>query len=239
MLQSTVNGVNGSKGASPLVAVSFAASITGYITHPKGETLGSLRDRYQLEWLRCQADALLFGAGTVRIDRRKIQIRQHPALADITAKFPAIFVVCTKNNFDFTTSFWDSECEKNILLLGNDSEQKIPNDKNITLVQLGNNSSINDVISYIYGLGFNRILCEGGGKLFSSLVGENLVDELFLTLTPWIIDKGEQMNVSSIISGPSLVKEVSLISTTVQDKEVFLRYRFQNGRAWPKFEEIL
>jgi len=57
----------------PLVAVSLAGSFTGRIWHSAQPILGGGRDRRRLEWLRAQADLILYGAGTARADQRLIR----------------------------------------------------------------------------------------------------------------------------------------------------------------------
>jgi riboflavin biosynthesis pyrimidine reductase len=67
------------------------------------------------------------------------------------------------------------------------------------------------------------LLCEGGPTLFSGLLAEGLVDELFLTLSPRLTGGSEL----SITSGPALSPpvELELAWTVEREGTLFLRYR--------------
>jgi 5-amino-6-(5-phosphoribosylamino)uracil reductase len=218
---------------TPLMALCLAASINGKIYHPDGLPLGTERDRFQLEWLRAQADALFFGANIVRIERRQLEFR-YAQLGKLTAtgQVPPLIIVCRNLNFDFTNRFWDTPTRKIILYLGSDEPQNPL--QNIELHSFSPGTSLSELVKYLKTLGFQRILCEGGGKLVSALVREQLVDEMFLTLTPWLIDSTK---VASITEGDAPPARLNLISTESFGNEVLLRYRFPGGKPWSCFEK--
>lgn len=71
--------------------------------------------------------------------------------------------------------------------------------------------------------GCRRILCEGGPTLFGSLLAENLVDELFVTVSPLLAGNG-----LSLVEGVELLPERRIAGTLAgvrrNGSHLFLRY---------------
>jgi riboflavin biosynthesis pyrimidine reductase len=67
------------------------------------------------------------------------------------------------------------------------------------------------------------LLCEGGPTVFGALLHEDLVDELFLTVSPSLAGGGMD---PTITRGPELpeVAELELIWVLEHDGALFLRY---------------
>ncbi|WP_214317312.1 RibD family protein [Nonomuraea sediminis] len=206
----------------PRVAVCLAGSLDGRIWHPDQQVLGSRRDRLVLERLRSQADLLLYGAGTARADRREIRFT-YPGLR---AEVPPIAVVATRADFDWENPFWSTKSRK-ILVLPKKAE--VP--PGIEVLEVDDTQ---DLAGVIERLGFRRVLCEGGGRLFASLARQNLVDELFYTVTPWLLG-GDATPAAASGLAPH---RYTLVEANVADQEIFLRYRSPNGRAWPIEEDL-
>ena len=73
--------------------------------------------------------------------------------------------------------------------------------------------------------GWRRILAEGGPTLFTQLVAAGVVDELCLSLTPFLVGPGP---ISRILGGPgawSVPQDLRLIGALEEDGALFLRYR--------------
>jgi riboflavin biosynthesis pyrimidine reductase len=77
--------------------------------------------------------------------------------------------------------------------------------------------------------GIRTLLCEGGPHLISQLLHEELVDELFLSLSPLLASGDATGETLRILSGPELDPPVSLELVSVYEHEshLFLRYRVQ------------
>jgi riboflavin-specific deaminase-like protein len=67
------------------------------------------------------------------------------------------------------------------------------------------------------------LLCEGGPTVFSGLLQEGLVDELFLTVSPWLAGGGAD---PTLTSGPALPEPMGLALRWVLEREgvLFARY---------------
>lgn len=70
------------------------------------------------------------------------------------------------------------------------------------------------------------LLCEGGPLMFGSLLAENLVDELFLTLSPKMSGGGSSPTISS---GPELPSLVPLQLGWILQREDYLYLRYLIG----------
>lgn len=82
-----------------------------------------------------------------------------------------------------------------------------------------------------------RVLCEGGGAIVAALMGDELLDELFLTVTSWVAgdDKDAPLSVGGI-TGPQrfILQSANVVTAT---SEVFLRYRREGRAPWPITEQ--
>lgn len=74
---------------------------------------------------------------------------------------------------------------------------------------------------------YKHILVEGGPFLLGSFFKEDLIDEVFLTISPKIYgtDKATKNLVEGILFPPLQVKKFHLLSVKKVENEIFLRYR--------------
>jgi len=78
-------------------------------------------------------------------------------------------------------------------------------------------------------LGIKRLLVEGGPALNYSLISQGLADELFLTLSPYIVGGLDNMTVvggANYGMGGSDLPKLKLRSLYQNESELFLRYQF-------------
>jgi riboflavin biosynthesis pyrimidine reductase len=75
--------------------------------------------------------------------------------------------------------------------------------------------------------GVRTVLCEGGPRVFATLLRESLVDELFLSLAPKLAGGGVA---PAITRGPELPEPASVTLDGVLERAgtLFLRYGFTN-----------
>lgn len=243
----------------PTVAACLAASMDGRIAHPEIANLGSPVDRRHLEFLRAQADVLLYGAGTARADsRRRIEFRHRDVARTPTGAgrpVPPIVVVCRRPDFDYTSPFWASATRKALLHIrtspGVTRPAGLPSDIGYLPVPaerstpgLGSVGGIEAALRVLtgwvggpsQGRSHVRVLCEGGGQLLGSLLGSGLVDEVHLTLTGWVVGGSRT---PWFVSGELTPLRLELIRVHVQNdtSEVFLCYRRQGASAWLRWEQ--
>jgi riboflavin biosynthesis pyrimidine reductase len=232
------------------VAACLAASADGRIWHPDVPVLGSDDDRQVLEAVRSQADVLLYGAGTARADsRRRIQFR-HERYAAVAASrlarpVPPIAVLCRSLDFDFSSPFWTSDRPMAIVRdtsSSRASSASLPAGVELLAVEseVPGGPPLGAAIRAVVGWAQRvldgaadgrtiRVLCEGGGHLVGSLVRAGLLDELFLTVTPWVLGDGGTPTTSGTVAPARLALLEWRVGTA---GEVFLRYRRPGAAHW-------
>ncbi len=73
-----------------------------------------------------------------------------------------------------------------------------------------------------------NILVEGGPHLIGTFFAENMIDEIFLTITPKIVGNKDSQTltmVEGVLLPPEKVQKFSLVSTIPIEDELYLRYR--------------
>ena len=186
----------------PFIAVNMVSSADGKATLA-GRTapMSAPVDRELFHHLRTQADGILVGASTVRIERYG-RVTKTPALQAKREReglrSEALAVVVTRTGDLAGAPIADEE----VRLIGDPAAG----------------------LAELRGEGIRSLLCEGGPHLNATLFGEGLVDELFLTVAPTIAGAGESL---SIVEGHALPEAVDLTLLTAHeaDGHLFLRYR--------------
>jgi riboflavin biosynthesis pyrimidine reductase len=103
------------------------------------------------------------------------------------------------------------------------------------VVELGGKDSIDmrRAIGWLSEHGYPRILTEGGPKLMGEALKAQVVDELFLTVSPMIIGGGEREPRPTLADGVDLLPSAPLIDRLLsihrKDAYLFLRYALVKG----------
>jgi riboflavin biosynthesis pyrimidine reductase len=190
----------------PFVAVNMVSSADGKATL-EGRTapMSAPVDRELFHHLRTQADGILVGARTVRIERygRVTKTGELQAKRESQGlRADALAVIVTRSGVLPDDLPLLQQTPNSVRLLG---------DPPTGLAELRTE-------------GIRSLLCEGGPTLNATLFAKNLVDELFLTIAPTIAGAGEAL---TIVEGAPLPEAVDLELLTVHEGggHLFLRYR--------------
>lgn len=190
----------------PFVALNMVSSADGKATL-KGRTapMSAAVDRELFHHLRSQADGILVGAQTVRVERygrvtKTEELQAKRASQGLRAD--ALAVIVTRS-------------------------RELPDDLPLLLHAPESVRLIDDPVAALAELrreGIRSLLGEGGPTLNSTLFAEGLVDELFLTVAPTVAGAGEAL---TIVEGAPLPEAVTLELLTVHEAggHLFLRYR--------------
>lgn len=87
-------------------------------------------------------------------------------------------------------------------------------------------SDLQALVKKLERQGFQNVLIEGGPHLLGSFLKENLLDEVFLTITPKIVGNEKDATITlveGVLFPPNQIN-LKLISVENIDDEVFLRY---------------
>jgi riboflavin-specific deaminase-like protein len=208
----------------PFIAVNMVSSADGKATLA-GRTapMSAEADRELFHNLRAEADGILVGAGTARIERygRVTKTPELRAKREREGVRPDAVAVVVSGTLNLPADL--------PLLSDPDSEVFI-----VTQSQ----AAIEDVAAKVEYLreplhealghlreehGIRSLLCEGGPTLNSTLFSEGLAEELFLTVAPTIAGAGETL---TIVEGEPLPAPALLDLLTVHEAggHLFMRY---------------
>jgi riboflavin biosynthesis pyrimidine reductase len=213
----------------PYLFMNFVESADGRATREgSSRELGSDADLGMLLALRTVADAVLVGTGTIRVEGYgRLCGEERRARRAAAGQAPDPPLVIFSRRFDVP---WDAslfEAAEQPILIYTAVPGEVPDVAAPVEVVLLEPYSSAAALADLRARGVRALLSEGGPTLFRGLIGDGVVDELFLTLSPELVG-GEERR---LIPGPPLdpVIELSLQWALQAEGELFLRYRLGSG----------
>lgn len=211
----------------PFVAINFVTTLDGRATiEGRSGPIGSDADTEMLGRLRCRFDAVMIGAGTMRVERygRLASKQETRKRREAVGLDPNPLMVIVSGRLDLP---WDAPLftagEGRVLIL-TASETDPP--ETATPLQVQRHEGAVNLTEALGRLrrehGVRALLSEGGPHLHEQLQADRLVDELFLTIAPKL-SGGEAPR---ILEGalPEVV-EMELAWLLEEGGELFARYR--------------
>jgi len=171
----------------PKIILSAAISLDGKIATVTGASnLSSKKDQVRLHKLRSQVDAILIGKNTVDRDDPLLTVRFSNGKNPIRIILDSRGFISEKSKILQT-----SHNVKTIIVvskkISKKNLQKLTNFP-IEIIQAGENKVDVKILTKILGSRkIKSILLEGGGTINWEFIKNNLVDEFFITLTPFIL----------------------------------------------------
>jgi riboflavin-specific deaminase-like protein len=214
----------------PYVVVNFVASADGKATFEgRSGKLGGDTDSALFHRLRTQVDAVLVGSGTLRAERYGRIVRD-PELraareAEGLAPDPLACVVSRSLSLPLDIPLFQDPEQRTIVFTSSDERLEGAGPgvsvERLRAEELTMTRAL-EVLHARYAV--RSVLCEGGPTVFGALLGEELVDELFLSLAPRIAGGGEA---PTIVEGMPLAEllELELVWVLEAEGEMFIRYR--------------
>jgi riboflavin biosynthesis pyrimidine reductase len=211
----------------PRVALNFASTLDGRAAiEGRSGPIGSDTDTAMLVGLRQRFDAVMIGAGTMRVEKYG-RIIGDPAKRARREELglPGDPLVVLVGSLDLP---WDAPLFTDgggeVLLLTGDQDGEPPATATPVEVVREPEGRV-DLGAAMRRLreerGVRALLCEGGPHLHSQLQADGLADELFLTIAPKLVGAG-----STILEGAlPEVAELELAWLLQEDSELFGRYR--------------
>jgi len=230
-------------GGRPYVAVNFAATADGRITvDGRSGPIGNEADRELFHELRAQVDAVMVGAGTVNTERygrlvRDEERRERRSAAGLEAD-PLAIVVSARLMLEPDVPLLQDGDSRVVIVTSSDDElegvrAQVEYVRPADVADLGAEPHdraamlrVGPALKLIHERhSVGSVMCEGGSLLNGSLLREELVDELFLSLAP----KLAAGDGPTIVSSPPLDPPVGmeLVSAHEGGGHLFLRYHLQ------------
>lgn len=225
----------------PRVLANFAASLDGKIAPAPGRRTGRfVMSRGKEDWrrmrtVRARADAILIGAGNLRVDNPGLSLEpteREQRRADGRPLPARIVLTRTGAGISPEAKMFDPE-------LGGPSyvvhaaampeAARRPLWPVAKLVELGAQEvPVERLLSWLTSdLGVGTLLCEGGGELVAGLLAARAVDELYLTIVPRILGGADA---PTLAGGPGFspdeIPDAALVSLEQIGDELFARYEF-------------
>lgn len=215
----------------PHVVANMIMSVDGRATlEGRSGPLSSPVDRELFHALRTRADAVLIGAETLRVERYgPITKSAELGAARERARVQAVVPLCVVTNtlelpFD-APIFTDPDSE--VIIFSSQSGDIPPCAAKVTLTTTQNTAdNLVDLRQAMATLreehGIGSLLCEGGPMLLGELLAQRLLDELFLSVTPKIVE-GEALSLATGRVEEDL--ELELVSVLTAESSLYLRYK--------------
>jgi diaminohydroxyphosphoribosylaminopyrimidine deaminase/5-amino-6-(5-phosphoribosylamino)uracil reductase len=189
----------------PFVSLKVAATLDGRLADAAGKSrwITGAAARSEVQRLRSEADAVLIGVGTALADDPSLGVRE-PA-----APRPILKVVLdSRLRLPAGARLLDPAAGDRVILYaarGADPDQRLALERRgAEVMEVGRGPgglSLHEVLADLGRRQVLHVLCEGGGKLFTSLLEHRLADRLHLFLAPrllgstgraWLGDLGVQ-----------------------------------------------
>jgi riboflavin-specific deaminase-like protein len=216
----------------PYVVSNFALTLDGRATiGGRSGPIGDRTDSQVLHRLRTQVDAVMIGAGTLRVERygRVVPdpaLRGHRERAAGVAHDPLAVIVTDSLDLPWDAGLFTAGFGRVLIFTSGDAE--IPS--TATKVRVERHEGRVDLRRAMALLrderGVRAVLCEGGPRLHANLLAAGLVDEMFITLAPKL----------GLNAGPGLLEDgfdglgpvdLELVWLLAEAGELFTRYRLR------------
>ncbi|MFZ0183223.1 MAG: 2,5-diamino-6-(ribosylamino)-4(3H)-pyrimidinone 5'-phosphate reductase [Nitrosotalea sp.] len=170
----------------PYVIVSAAMSIDGKLATRMGKSnLSSKQDLIRVHKLRKTVDAILVGRNTISIDDPLLTVRY------VKGKNPIRVILDSKGSLsDKSRVIETAKKIPTILVVSENAPRTVERfiAKGVEIIRCGKNKiDLKKLLKILEKKGIKRIIVEGGGTTNWYFFKEKLVDEIILTVTPYVI----------------------------------------------------
>lgn len=217
------------KNNKPYIILSAAMTIDGKIASKSGDpNVSDEEDWKEVHKLRTQVDGIIVGKNTILKDNPKLHIKfyDHKGYCRIVVD-SKLSIPIDSNIINFQPQIYPTI----ICTTENASLERIRDfeSKKVKVLKSGKGKKvdISNLMPLLYNLGIQKLLLEGGGKLNWSFIKHNLVDEIRLTIAPWIVGG---KNAISLVEGTGFETmaegtRFKLLEALNRDNYVILRYK--------------
>lgn len=231
------------KRQRPFVVATFAMTADGKVTTrtlaPVDFTSGE--DKMHLFRQRALADAVLLGHTSLQRDNVRLGLPAELQEARIKrgrTRAPLRVIISNKGRIDERLKIFQSDISPIIIFSTSQMPRKIQRSlKQKATLHLSNAKSV-DLVAMLETLrnqyNIRRIACEGGPTLFRSLLERGFIDQLNLTIAPYMFGGAKAPTLTGLSKEflPGSV-HCSLVDMRTIGDECFLTYRIRRMRGAP------
>ena len=223
----------------------FVESIDGVVTLGSKPSAGSeisgrnQADRFLMGLLRACADAVLLGAGTLRATPGHQWTPEHifPDFADAFAELRSVLGRKPRPRLVLLTASGDVPVSHPAVIAGATIvtttagaaalKDRLPDSCDLVALGAGGALDMEQVVMEMRDRGYEVILTEGGPHVAGDLVGANLLDEAFVTISPVVAGRDRETRLG-MVAGVELLPArglwARLLSARRHGDFLFLRY---------------
>ena len=213
----------------PYVILSAAMTIDGKIATKMGDSeLSDKADWKNIHKLRTQVDAIMVGKGTILKDNPKLHIKYYRHKGYYRIVLDSNLTIPLESN---VISF-QQDIYPTIICTTEDvpiNKVKMYEEKGVKIIKAGDGKRVNliKLLPILKDFGINYILLEGGGNLNWSFIENDLINEIRLTIAPWIVGGKEA---TSLVEGNGFEEitkapKFELFDVKVRTYYITLRYK--------------
>jgi riboflavin biosynthesis pyrimidine reductase len=239
----------------PYVIGNFVTTVDGVVSlntpgHASGGDISGFNahDRMLMGLLRAIADAVIVGAGTLRVEPHHHWTAQYiyPELAEVyqllrtsleKPETPLNVIVTARGEVDLALPIFQSGTIPVLIVTTTAGEERIraqgvPSWVQIIALQSSGSIGAQDILKAVNSIRkSNLMLVEGGPQLLGTFFAERSLDELFLTLAPQVAGRDGQAERPGLVTGKQFAPEHPLWGKLIGVKRggshLFLRYAFE------------
>jgi len=213
----------------PYLVVYSTITVDGRLASKTGfSQLSCLHDLKRLHQLRASSDAIVVGANTIIVDDPSLRLKY------VEGRNPDRIVVDGLLRAPLNARVFTLRTAKTLVLTtGKASGEKVEalRKMGVEVLIIGNEPPINmyEALSLLYKRGYRKVMAEGGGGLLWTLFKDSVVDELWLTISPYIFGGRDAVSLVEGEGFSSVEDAVKLepyhVSLCECKKEIHIRYK--------------
>ncbi|OGH43905.1 MAG: hypothetical protein A3G13_02910 [Candidatus Levybacteria bacterium RIFCSPLOWO2_12_FULL_37_7] len=201
----------------PYFITNFISTVDGKVKvlKPGYWPIGSLLDFETFTYLRAHADVIVDGKNTaLEFGKATIETIHSESFRNLRKELgkegnPKYFILTENSNEQLERVLENSFGYKSTIFSG----------------------SISDLAQKLHKDNMNVVFVDGGPKLLGSFFKEDLIDEVFLTISPKIFGNAQNQTLTMMegtLLPPEKIKNLELLSMQAFDSEIYLRYKLKN-----------
>ncbi len=180
----------------PFVSLKIAQTLDGRIADKHGDSkwITSINSRHHVHNMRASYDAVLVGSGTVKKDNPGLTVRL------TEGRNPKRVIIDTDLSLSINLNLFSHNYDKNLIIITSkkscERKRKIKKLQSLGVLVIfvkkdpDGRINMNQMLKELGNLNISSLLVEGGSKIFTSFIKNNLFDDIKLFISPKIIGNG-------------------------------------------------